>query len=54
MSRNLTSVVTFERTSLELVNQDADQIPGDIMPLREPVERLAAQIHLRHLPFKRR
>jgi hypothetical protein len=46
------SDVLIERACLKLVDPDPDQVTGDIVPLREPVQRLAAQILLLHLPFE--
>src|SRR6266536_1878349 len=46
------SRIAVERPGLILGNPDADQVAADVVPLGEPVERLARQIVLDDLPLE--
>jgi len=45
--------VLVERAGLKLADPDADQLPGDIVPLRQPVQRLPRDELLSNLPLER-
>ena len=45
--------VLVERAGIELADPDTDQLPGDVVPLRQPVQRPTRDELLSNLPLKR-